>query len=160
MYVRLALQNAHLMAMRHLLFLLDAHIGVATRSVLLAGHVAPMHGALRALRYVLEEANVDDVLTNGSEGVAVVSRMLIALVMCLAVQRSDHCSTLRADDVMAWRGLLRDVVGRVYVVSGLVAPLTQDPSPEGNLPPDVLDAYQVCHVSQSGLFVVVTQMSC
>jgi hypothetical protein len=85
--------------------------------------------------------------------------MLLAFVMRLAVRKSDLCATLRADDVMAWRVLLRDVVGRVYVVSGLVAPLTQDPSPEGNLPPDVLGAYQVWHVSQSGLFVVVTQMA-
>jgi hypothetical protein len=114
MYDRLALQNAYLMALRHLLVLLDAHIAVATRSVLVAGHVAPMHGALRALRYVLEEANVDDVLANGSEGVALLSRMLIAFVMCLAVPRSGRCATLRADDVMVWQDAISvcDATGR------------------------------------------------
>lgn len=45
---------------------------------------------------------------------------------------------------MRWQYMLRELIGRVYVVSAVVAPLTQDPSPEGNLPAAVLDAYMVC----------------
>lgn len=65
----LFLQDALLMASHHLMNLLDVHIGLATRSVLLAGHVAPMHGPLRALRYVLDEAAWNELLTNGTDGV-------------------------------------------------------------------------------------------
>lgn len=60
--------SAELHFVDQLLRLLDTHIALARKSLLLAAHKLPMHGVLRALNQALREIDFAEAMASGHTG--------------------------------------------------------------------------------------------
>ncbi|KAL6044405.1 hypothetical protein QOT17_023361, partial [Balamuthia mandrillaris] len=112
---------------QQMLLLLDSHIAVASRNLLEASQLAPMHGPLLAIRYMMQDINFKEMLPSSE----ITLTRVPSSTSGGGRRKKDASPPLSNTDICLWRSILEGLLQRLKRVSELVLEVVSMTSPEG-----------------------------